>query len=73
MAGTREDASGDLLARLLEADGYEVERRVVADETAGITAALRDLGERAALVLTTGGTGSRRATSRRRRPLGARP
>ena len=56
VAGTREDASGDLLARLLEADGYEVERRVVADETAGIVAALEDLGERATLVLT-GGTG----------------
>ena len=56
-AGTREDASGDLLAGLLEADGYAVERRVVADETAGIAAAIRDLGARAALVLTTGGTG----------------
>jgi molybdenum cofactor synthesis domain-containing protein len=57
VAGTREDASGDLLAGLLEADGYEVERRVVADETTGIAAAIRDLGARAALVLTTGGTG----------------
>ena len=28
VAGTREDKSGDILAELLEADGYEVERRV---------------------------------------------
>ena len=56
-AGTREDRSGDLLAELLEADGYEVERRVVADDRAAIKAALADLAETAALVLTTGGTG----------------
>jgi molybdopterin adenylyltransferase len=56
-AGTREDRSGDLLAELLEADGYEVERRVVADDRAAITAAVVDLSETAALVLTTGGTG----------------
>ena len=30
--GAAEDTSGDLLAGLLEADGYEVERRVVPDE-----------------------------------------
>jgi molybdenum cofactor synthesis domain-containing protein len=56
-AGTREDASGDLLATLLEADGYEVERRVVADEGREIAAAVSELAARAALVLTTGGTG----------------
>ena len=56
-AGTREDASGDLLATLLEADGYEVERRVVADEGREIAAAVSELAVRAALVLTTGGTG----------------
>ena len=56
-AGTREDASGDLLATLLEADGYEVERRVVADEGGEIAAAVSELAARAALVLTTGGTG----------------
>ena len=28
-AGEREDGSGDLLAELLAADGYEVERRIV--------------------------------------------
>ena len=57
VAGTREDTSGDLLAGLLEADGYEVERMTVADEAHGIAAAIRELGGRAALVLTTGGTG----------------
>ena len=45
------------LAELLEADGYEVERRVVADDRAAITAALVQLADATALVLTTGGTG----------------
>jgi len=57
VAGTREDASGDLLATLLEADGYEVERRVVPDEQREIAAAITELADAAALVLTTGGTG----------------
>jgi molybdopterin adenylyltransferase len=57
VAGTREDASGDLLATLLEADGYEVERRVVPDEREEIEEAIAELAEIAALVLTTGGTG----------------
>jgi molybdopterin adenylyltransferase len=56
-AGEREDRSGDLLAGLLEADGYEVQRRVVADDSAAVTAALVELSESAGLVLTTGGTG----------------
>jgi molybdopterin adenylyltransferase len=56
-AGTREDASGDLLAELLGADGYDVERRVVSDERSAIAAALRELAAEARLVLTTGGTG----------------
>lgn len=56
-AGTREDASGDLLAALLAADGYEVERRVVADDVDEIAHALTVLTSDAALVLTTGGTG----------------
>jgi molybdopterin adenylyltransferase len=55
--GEREDASGDLLAELLAADGYEVDRRVVADEREAISGALRDLAGRARVVLTTGGTG----------------
>jgi molybdopterin adenylyltransferase len=55
--GEREDASGDLLAELLAADGYEVERRVVADERKAISTTLRELAGQARVVLTTGGTG----------------
>jgi molybdenum cofactor synthesis domain-containing protein len=57
VAGTREDESGDLLAVLLAADGYEVERRVVPDEAGEIADAIVELAAAAALVLTTGGTG----------------
>ena len=57
VAGTREDKSGDLLAVLLAADGYEVERRVVPDDAGEIATAIAELAETAALVLTTGGTG----------------
>ncbi|HET6657629.1 MAG TPA: MogA/MoaB family molybdenum cofactor biosynthesis protein [Gaiellaceae bacterium] len=56
-AGEREDASGDLLAEALEADGWEVERRVAPDDRAEIVAALRELAGSSGLVLTTGGTG----------------
>jgi cyclic pyranopterin phosphate synthase len=56
-AGTREDASGNLLTELLEVDGYSVERRVVPDERAAIAGAIAALANAAALVLTTGGTG----------------
>jgi molybdenum cofactor biosynthesis protein B len=55
--GEAEDRSGALLEELLAADGYAVERRCVPDERAAIEAALRELAGRAALVLTTGGTG----------------
>jgi molybdopterin adenylyltransferase len=57
VAGTREDASGDLLAGLLGEEGYEVERRVVPDELDEIAAAVSELADAAGLVLTTGGTG----------------
>ena len=57
VAGTREDSSGDLLVGLLESDGYEVERRTVADEASEIAAAIVELAEAASVVLTTGGTG----------------
>jgi len=57
VAGTREDRSGDVLAGLLESDGYEVERRVVPDEPDQIAATIRELADAAAVVLTTGGTG----------------
>lgn len=56
-AGVREDRSGDLLAELLLAEGYEVERRVVPDERDRIEAAVEHLSRETALVLTTGGTG----------------
>ena len=56
-AGTREDESGDLLAGLLAVDGYEVERRVVADDVDEIAHMLTVLTSDAVLVLTTGGTG----------------
>jgi molybdenum cofactor synthesis domain-containing protein len=56
-AGERDDASGDLLAELLAADGYEVERRVVPDDHEAIADAIVELAEDASLVLTTGGTG----------------
>ena len=56
-AGTRDDRSGRALVDLLQADGYEVTHRVVADEQREIVAALRELAAAARLVLTTGGTG----------------
>jgi molybdenum cofactor synthesis domain-containing protein len=55
--GTREDRSGDLLAELLAADGYDVERRVVPDDHDAIADAVAALADEASLVLTTGGTG----------------
>jgi molybdopterin adenylyltransferase len=56
-AGEREDASGTLLAQLLDAEGYAVEHRVVPDDRPRIAAALRELSREARLILTTGGTG----------------
>ncbi len=55
--GEAEDRSGDALAELLLADGYDVERLVVPDEREQIVAALRALADGNRLVLTTGGTG----------------
>ncbi len=57
VAGTREDTSGETLAGLLEADGFEGERRVVPDEVGEISIAIGELAETSGLVLTTGGTG----------------
>ena len=57
VAGTREDRSGDLLDELLRGEGFEVERRVVPDERAQISDAVRELAAAASVVLTTGGTG----------------
>ena len=55
--GEAEDRSGDVLAELLQAEGYEVERKIVPDEHAQIASALSELAAGAPLVLTTGGTG----------------
>ena len=55
--GTREDRSGDELAGLVAAEGFEVVRRVVPDEASLIAAAIVELAEEAEVVLTTGGTG----------------
>jgi len=55
--GEAEDGSGGTLEELLRADGYDVVRRLVADEADEIAAAIVDLAGEAALVLTTGGTG----------------
>jgi molybdopterin adenylyltransferase len=55
--GEREDASGDLLDRLLADDGYGVERRIVPDDPDAIAGAIHELAREARLVLTTGGTG----------------
>ena len=55
--GTREDRSGDLLAELLAAEGFDVVRRIVPDERDAIADAIVELAAEARLVLTTGGTG----------------
>lgn len=57
--GTRQDLSGDQLAKSLARHGFRVvERRVVADGVAPVSAALRELSSSfAGLVVTTGGTG----------------
>ncbi len=55
--GEAADTSGDELEQSLRADGYEVDRRVVADEAGEIAAAIEELAAGARLVLTTGGTG----------------
>ena len=56
--GEREDLSGSEARRLLAGAGWEVlAPRVVADERAGIAAAIREAAASSRLVLTTGGTG----------------
>ena len=55
--GEREDRSGDVLEELLREEGYEVVRRVVADEPDVIGGAITELAGSARLLLTTGGTG----------------
>jgi molybdopterin adenylyltransferase len=55
--GVRDDESGAVLEELLAADGYDVVRRVVADERTEIAEAIEELSDECSLVLTTGGTG----------------
>lgn len=56
--GEAEDRSGPLAAQMLEALGFGVvSTRVVPDGVESVKAALLDLASRAALVVTTGGTG----------------
>lgn len=55
--GKRNDESGTLLDELLAAEGYDVVRRVVADERTEIAEAIEELSDECSLVLTTGGTG----------------
>ena len=57
VAGTRDDTSGALLGELLAAEGYDVVRRTVPDETEAIAGAIVELAGEARVVLTTGGTG----------------
>ena len=58
-AGRSEDTSGELLAEMAQEAGAEIySREVVSDDRAAIEAALRRyVGDEAALVFTTGGTG----------------
>jgi molybdenum cofactor synthesis domain-containing protein len=56
-AGVREDRSGDALAEILAANGFEVTRTVVPDEEKAIVSALHDAVDVSRLVVTTGGTG----------------
>jgi molybdopterin adenylyltransferase len=56
-AGERDDASGAVLEELLREEGFDVVRRVVADEPATISATVAELASDALLILTTGGTG----------------
>jgi molybdenum cofactor synthesis domain-containing protein len=56
--GTRADASGPALTKLLEENGFRVIMRdTVSDDVEAIEAALLQLCEAAQLVITTGGTG----------------
>ncbi|MBA2360611.1 MAG: MogA/MoaB family molybdenum cofactor biosynthesis protein [Actinobacteria bacterium] len=55
--GERTDESGAILERLLSEAGFDVVRRVVADERSEIAEAIEELTDEAGLVVTTGGTG----------------
>jgi molybdenum cofactor synthesis domain-containing protein len=55
--GLREDASGAAIQALLEGIGFDVERRIVADDRATLESTIRGGAARHHLVVTTGGTG----------------
>ena len=55
--GAREDLSGGVLTRRLAALGFEVDRRVTADELDQIRDLLAGLARVHPLIVTTGGTG----------------
>ena len=56
--GERADASGPRVARALSRAGFRVlDCRIVPDERGRITRTIRGMARRAALVVTTGGTG----------------
>lgn len=56
--GTREDASGELAASMLEEQGFRVvERRIIPDGADPVAEAIVDLATGTDLVVTTGGTG----------------
>jgi molybdenum cofactor synthesis domain-containing protein len=56
--GTREDASGELAASMLEEHGFRVvERRIIPDGVDPVAEAIADLATGTDLVVTTGGTG----------------
>ena len=56
-AGTRDDASGEMIAARLAGLGFEVARQVVADDVPAIAGAIRAGAVSHPLVVTTGGTG----------------
>lgn len=55
--GDRDDVSGSRIAERLAEMGFDVERGVVPDDAATISAAIVSATERHPLVVTTGGTG----------------
>lgn len=56
-AGTREDRSGEALAAMLAAEGFEVTRDLVPDEEGEIAEAIQRGAGEVSLLVTTGGTG----------------
>jgi molybdopterin adenylyltransferase len=56
-AGTREDLSGDALAAMLAAEGFEVTRDLVPDEEGEIAHAIERAAQEVSMLVTTGGTG----------------